>query len=131
MSLPAEWKPCHPEKVKVVMVGEAGVGKTSIAKRFVEDTFSSNYTSTIGVSSVSKEVVYDKLNGTRLKMEIWDTAGQEVYKSLSKLFYREANIGIIIYDVTRESSFQEIEYWYDDLKKNSSNDISKLIFNLF
>ena len=111
---------------KVVLVGESGVGKTSIINRYVENYFNPNSESTTGASFASKIVTFDKFQKS-IKFEIWDTAGQEKYRALSKIFYKDAAIAILVYDITREESFEELkQYWYQQLKTYGSSDTSKV-----
>ena len=108
---------------KVVLIGESGVGKTCIISRYITGTFDSNATSTNGASYCSKNVKYDNL-GKNLLLDIWDTAGQEKYKSLTKFFYKDAAVAILVYDITRRESFDSIrDYWYGQIQENASKNI--------
>ena len=110
---------------KVVLLGQSGVGKTCIIGRYVNGTFNSDVESTQGASFASKLVRYDQNN--TIKFDIWDTAGQEKYRSLSKIFYKDANIAILVYDITDKNSFEDIKnYWYKQLDDNASKNINKL-----
>ncbi len=112
---------------KIVLVGQSGVGKTNIITKYVNNEFSEDTESTNGASFASKEISYDKLKKT-LKMEIWDTAGQEKFRSLTRFFYKDAAIAILVYDITKRKTFEEIKnYWYKQIKDNSSSNISKII----
>ena len=108
---------------KVVLIGESGVGKTCIISRYISGTFDSNVTSTNGASYCSKNVKYENL-GKNLLLDIWDTAGQEKYKSLTKFFYKDAAVAILVYDITRKESFESIrDYWYGQVQENGSKNI--------
>ena len=110
---------------KVVLIGESGVGKTSIISRYINNEFKSSMTSTSGASFLTKNVIMDEENQT-IKFEIWDTAGQEKYRSLAKLFYKSSSICILVYDITRKSSFLAIQnFWIKEIKENASKNISK------
>ena len=88
--------------VKVVLLGDSGVGKSSIVLRFVADNFKADADATIGASYMGKMMqYYDK----SIKFNIWDTAGQERYHTLAKMYYRDANAAIMVYDVTNPDSF--------------------------
>ena len=88
---------------KVVLLGESGVGKTCIISRFINNTFDDNGMSTTG--------------GKSIKFDIWDTAGQEKYRALTKIFYKDASIAILVYDITRRESFEELKnYWFNQIK---------------
>ena len=114
------------ESFKVVLVGESGVGKTSIISQFIDQTFQEDQQSTTGGSFSTKSVVCD--GGKILKFEIWDTAGQERYRSLTTMFYKDANAAIMVYDVTRKDSFEELQnYWAKQIKESSPENIILVI----
>ena len=113
---------------KVVLLGESGVGKTCIIARFINNTFEENLISTTGASYAGKTMTFDDFGGKSIKFEIWDTAGQEKYRSLTKIFYKDAGAAILVYDITRQDSFDEIKkYWLQQIKEFAPKDISKLI----
>uniref|UniRef100_A0A0N4ZWN7 Ras-related protein Rab-7b n=1 Tax=Parastrongyloides trichosuri TaxID=131310 RepID=A0A0N4ZWN7_PARTI len=97
--------------IKIVVLGDSGVGKTAIMNRFAENYYSDCYKSTIGADFRSKDVTID---GVSVTLQIWDTAGQERYKSLGVAFYRGADCCILVYDVTNSKSFSRIEYWKEE-----------------
>ena len=108
---------------KVVLVGESAVGKTCIISRFISGAFDSNVSSTNGASYASKNVQYDKL-GKNLLLDVWDTAGQEKYRALTKFFYKDAKVAILVYDITRYYTFKSIkEFWYEQVKENGPKNI--------
>ena len=110
------------ESFKVVLVGESGVGKTSIITQFIDQTFQEDQQSTTGGTFSTKSVICE--GGKILKFEIWDTAGQEKYRSLTTMFYKDANAAVMVYDVTRADSFEEIKnYWSNQIKDNSPENI--------
>ena len=109
---------------KVVLLGESGVGKTSIISRFINDTFEEGLVTTTGASYAGKDMVFKDYQNQVIRFEIWDTAGQEKYRALAQIFYKDAAIAILIYDITSEESFEEIQkYWYTQLKESASKDI--------
>ena len=111
---------------KVVLIGESGVGKTSIISRYITNTFSSVLTATPGASFTTK-TIYLKEYKRSIKFEIWDTARQEKYRALAKVFYNNAAVCILVYDITRRKSFDELkEYWINEIKSNGSPNLSKL-----
>ena len=110
---------------KVVLVGESGVGKTSIINRYVENYFNPNSESTTGASFASKIVTFDKFQKS-IKFEIWDTAGQEKYRALTKIFFKNAAVAILVYDITIPDSFYELKnFWYDQVKTYGLSNTSK------
>ena len=114
---------------KVVLIGESGVGKTSIISRYINNTFSSVLTATPGASFTTKTVFLKEYKQS-IKYEIWDTAGQEKYRALAKVFYKNASVCILVYDITRKQSFEELKnYWIHELKNNASPSISNYFLN--
>ena len=106
------------DSIKVVLVGETGVGKTSIITQFVDENFQKDQQSTTGGTFSIKTGLCD--NGKKLKFEIWDTAGQEKYRALTKLFYKDVNAAVMVYDITRKQTFEELKnYWTEQIKDNS------------
>ena len=101
---------------KVVLVGDPGVGKTSIIERYINNNYDENQKSTVVSTYTFKKVDIKKYNKS-VSLDIWDTAGQEAYRSLSKNFYLNAAIGIIVYDITSKNTFDSIkDYWFEQLK---------------
>ena len=109
------------EVIKVVLVGEAGVGKTCIIQRFCENKFTPNTISTNGAANAAQIL---KVDDYIFNLDIWDTAGQEIYRSLNRIFYKNSRIAILVYDITNEKSFEEVkEYWYEQVIKANGNNI--------
>ena len=107
---------------KVVLLGESAVGKTSILTRYVEGSFSQTVMTSTGSRFVSKNIKIDENN--KIRFQIWDTAGQEKYRSLAKIFYQSAAVAILVYDITRENSFIGLKnYWSKEIKTNSPENI--------
>ena len=111
-------------KVKLIIVGDSGVGKTNLITRFASDKFEKNSKATIGVEFIYKTL---KINKDIFKIEIWDTAGEERYKSITSAYYKGAKGAIIVYDITSEKSFNNIETWIQEVKGKSSNNLQILI----
>ena len=110
---------------KVVLIGESGVGKTSIISRYITNTFKSQLMSTPGANFVTKTVVMENENES-IKFEIWDTAGQERYRALAKVFYKNAAVCVLVYDITRRKKKKKIKnYWIKEIKENAPQDMSK------
>jgi small GTP-binding protein len=108
---------------KVVLLGDSGVGKTCLISRYISGVYDSNSASTNGASYASKEVTYEKL-GKTLMLDIWDTAGQEKYKALTKFFYKDAAVAILVYDITLKESFENLkEYWYKQIQENGDKNM--------
>lgn len=116
---------------KVVLIGEAGVGSTSIINRYINNTFSTNSMSTTGASFAAKTMYFEN-HDKYVKFEVWDTAGQEKYRSLIKIFYKDASVAVLVYDITRKQSFEEIKnYWISQLKENAPKNLSKNHYDKF
>jgi len=97
--------------LKVIILGNSGVGKTSLMNQFVNKKFSNQYKATIGADFLTKEVMVDDRLVT---MQIWDTAGQERFQSLGVAFYRGADCCVLVYDVTSPDSFKALDSWRDE-----------------
>ena len=108
--------------MKVVLIGEMAVGKTSIITKFTTNTFSPYVLTSTGSTFFSKKIELD--NNNKVKIQIWDTAGQEQYRSLAKLFYQNTSAAMLVYDITNENSFLAIkDYWSDEIKNNAPENI--------
>ena len=111
-------------KVKIVLLGDSGVGKTNLISRFTKNMFSPNSKATIGVEFFIKTY---KVNNKILKIEIWDTAGQERYKSITSVYYKGAKGAFIVYDITSRKSFDDVDKWIEEIKEKTSKDIKLII----
>ena len=116
----------NAKSVKAVLLGESGVGKTCIIARFINNTFDNDNFTTTGASYAGKTMIFDEFGGKKIRFEIWDTAGQEQYRSLTKIFYKDAAAAILVYDITRKGSFYALKnYWYDQVKDTAPKNIGK------
>ena len=111
-------------KLKVVIVGDSGVGKTNLIKRFVTNSFNQNSKATVGVEFLSKSY---RINDQVFKIEMWDTAGQERYKSITAAYYKGAKGALIVYDITQKTTFENISKWMTEIKEKSSKDMKVMI----
>ena len=112
------------ESVKVVLIGEMGVGKTCIIARFINNIFERDTVTTTGANFAGKTMIFEEYGNKCLKFEIWDTAGQEIYRSLTKIFYKDAKIAVLVYDITKRETFEELKkYWYNQIKESATPDI--------
>ncbi|XP_061660266.1 ras-related protein Rab-38 [Syngnathoides biaculeatus] len=98
---------------KVLVIGDLGVGKTSIIKRYVHHIFSQHYRATIGVDFALKVLQWDP--DTVVRLQLWDIAGQERYGNMTRVYYREAVGALVVFDSTRASTFDAVLKWKDDL----------------
>ena len=111
-------------KLKVVVVGDSGVGKTNLIKRFTSDTFSYDSKATVGVEFISKSYI---INKKVFKIEIWDTAGQERYKAITSAYYKGAKGCLIVYDTTSQTTFHNIDKWMFEIKEKALTNIKVMI----
>ncbi|XP_074035720.1 uncharacterized protein [Leptinotarsa decemlineata] len=100
---------------KVVVLGYQGVGKTATVTRYVENTFTENNAPTVGASFFSVKI---KLEDHLVTLQIWDTAGQERFKAMAPMFYRNANAALLVFDITSASSFESMQSWVQEVKRN-------------
>eukprot|EP01017_Pseudomicrothorax_dubius_P019802 TRINITY_DN2182_c0_g1_i9.p1 TRINITY_DN2182_c0_g1~~TRINITY_DN2182_c0_g1_i9.p1 ORF type:complete len:190 (-),score=34.23 TRINITY_DN2182_c0_g1_i9:295-864(-) len=106
---------------KIVIIGDAGVGKTHLLKRYTQGEHRKDIIPTIGVEFATKMVTLK--NGGRVKAQIWDTAGQERYRAIAKAHYRKAVGALLVYDVTKPTTFANLEKWLTELKEVAEPDI--------
>lgn len=109
---------------RLLMLGDSGVGKTSVLRRFTESEFESSHISTIGVDFKMKTM---EIDGVKVRVQIWDTAGQERYQTITKQYYRRAQGIIFVYDITNESSFQHISKWASDVDEFAPHRVQKIL----
>ena len=111
-------------KVKIMFIGNSSVGKTSIIKRYSKNIFSTSYISTLGIDFESKNI---NIDNKTINLQIWDTAGQEKYKVLSKNYYNNSNAFIIVYDITNLESFESVMNWIDQIKENAPENVKSIL----
>eukprot|EP00794_Sanderia_malayensis_P006522 gene6522-7266_t len=109
---------------KILILGDSGVGKTCLIKRFTDNDFTDNFLSTIGIDSKSKIVPVD---GVRTRLQIWDTAGQERFRTLTSAYFRGAMGIMLVYDVTNEESFLNVSHWLENIEFNANSDVCKFL----
>ena len=100
-------------QVKVVILGESGVGKSSVMLRFVSNNFKTDSASTVGASYMGKML---QISDRAIKFNIWDTAGQERYHSLAKMYLHDASAALLLYDITNKNSFEALKRWHQELR---------------
>ena len=114
----------HDHQFKLLIVGNSSVGKSAILLRFADDKYDESYVSTIGIDFKVRSIDID---GTRVKMQIWDTAGQEKFRTIGTAYYRNTHGVILVYDVTSKESFLSMERWLQEIKKNCGNTSYKIV----
>ncbi|ELP89241.1 hypothetical protein EIN_487230 [Entamoeba invadens IP1] len=106
----------NEQSLKVLLVGESGVGKTSITKRLCQDKFDVLYISTVGVDYTPKQTQVDDKT---IRLQLWDSAGQERFKNITSCYFRGAHGIMIVYDMTKQKSFDSVVSWFDDIQEKS------------
>jgi small GTP-binding protein len=111
-------------RFKLILVGDSGVGKTSILQRFTSDEkVTSDYVSTVGVDFKIKGMRVDSQN---VELQLWDTCGQDRFRAICRSYFRDVNGVLFVYDVTQRETFEKISDWYEDFLQNSTQDISQV-----
>ena len=105
---------------KIIVIGDSGVGKSCFTNKATKNIFKENYNATIGFEFFTFNI---KFNDKVIKLQIWDTCGQELYRSLITNFYRNTSLAILVYAVNSKESFESLEMWYRELRTHSSPDI--------
>ena len=115
----SDGKKIEEKVIKVILLGEMGVGKTCIINRFITNEFNKEIPITLAASYLTKEI---KKQNIKYKLKIWDTTGQEKYHSVTNLFIKGSNIIILVYSIDSINSFEKLNYWYESFKKNIEDD---------
>jgi small GTP-binding protein len=116
----------HKNGTKVVLLGQSGTGKTSIIMQYVRGLFTQGTNPTIGASFVTKT---ENVDGKETEISIWDTAGQELYRGLTPMYYRNAMAAIVVFDVCNEDSFNAVRGWVDEIRENTGDTIIAICGN--
>jgi Ras-related protein Rab-1A len=110
---------------KLLIIGDSGVGKSSLMQRFADDAFQESYIATIGVDFKVRQI--DVGDGRQAKLQVWDTAGQERFRTITSSYYRGAQGIIIAYDVTDKDSFQNVKQWLVEIDRYAADGVCKLL----
>ncbi len=111
-------------KLKLIVIGDSGVGKTNIIRRYISNTFSDDSKATVGVEFFTKSF---RVNNDIVKLEIWDTAGQERHKSITSAYYKGSRGALLVYDITRPSTFEDVENWMTEIKEKVRGSLKIMI----
>ena len=111
-------------KVKFIVVGNQAVGKTNLIHRFAKGDFKEDYAITLGMDYLSSKV---QIDDKYFQLELWDTAGSEKFRSITKGYYKNSTCAIIVYDVTEEKSFHDVTLWLEDCKKFTNKNIHLIL----
>lgn len=107
-------------EAKVVLLGDQGVGKTSILIRYMSKKFPDKITSTIGASFFNSKIIIEDY---KVKLQVWDTAGHERFKAMAPMFYRNSNAAIVVFDITQKQTFEEVRQWVSELTQKIEDTI--------
>ena len=110
--------------LKIILIGDSCVGKSNILLKYLKNEFDPNSRATVGVEFGTKNII---INNKKIKIQIWDTAGQERYRSITSAYYKGAKGALIVYDITRKCTFDNIDKWISDLKLNGDKNICIVI----
>ncbi|CAF3336246.1 unnamed protein product [Rotaria socialis] len=108
-------------RCKILLIGDSGVGKTSLLNQFSDHTFSETFIPTIGIDFRSQMITHAE---KEIKLQIWDTAGQERYRSLTGSYFKDAHAVMIVFDVTKQESFDNIKMWLEEINTNATTDVN-------
>ena len=109
---------------KLILIGDSYVGKSNILLKYLKNQFNENSKTTVGIEFGTKNII---INNKRIKIQIWDTAGQERYRSITSAYYKVAKGALIVYDITRKNTFDNIDKWITDLKLNGDKNLCIII----
>ena len=109
---------------KLLIIGDSGVGKSSLMNRFSDNVFSESYINTIGVDFKIRTI---EVNGKTIKLQIWDTAGQERFRTIVSSYYRGAHGIMIVFDITDKDSFNNVRMWTEEIKKYASSNVKTIL----
>lgn len=110
--------------IKIVTLGDSSVGKTSLIRRYINEEFHAANPPTMGIDFVEKKVNY---GGETIKLQIWDTAGQEKFHAVSKIYYQKADVVLLMYDITAAESFTTLKNWDEEVRANTKKDVLRVI----
>ncbi|KAI9495321.1 rab family GTPase [Zychaea mexicana] len=110
--------------IKLLLIGDSGVGKSCLLLRFSDDSFTPSFITTIGIDFKIRTI---ELDGKRIKLQIWDTAGQERFRTITTAYYRGAMGILLVYDVTDERSFGNVRNWFSNIEQHASEGVNKIL----
>lgn len=121
---PARARADYDYLIKLLLIGDSGVGKSCLLLRFSDGSFTTSFITTIGIDFKIRTI---ELDGKRIKLQIWDTAGQERFRTITTAYYRGAMGILLVYDVTDEASFNNIRNWIRNIEQHASDNVNKIL----
>jgi small GTP-binding protein len=115
----------YDEKIKIMIIGESKIGKTSLISRYCNNQFYGAYLSTIGIDFQIKNLI---LNNKNIRLQIWDTAGEERYRNIAKNYFQSSDGFVIVYDISNSETFEKLDYWIEQIKTNSQESSKMILF---
>ena len=109
---------------KIIIIGDSGVGKSCLSLRATKNVFENLYSPTIGFEFMT---FFIKVDNKAIKLQIWDTCGQEIYKSLISNFYRNSSLAVLVYSIDSKESFNHVENWLNDLRSQANEDVRVIL----
>jgi len=110
---------------KYIVIGDSNVGKSCIVQRYLEGTFNADLENTIGVEFGAKIITCSK--GRGVKLQIWDTAGQEAFQSIARSYYRSSAGALVVFDLTERNSFEHVKIWLSEVRNHANDELSVMI----
>merc|ERR1711871_1321965 len=117
-------KPQYDYLIKLLLIGDSGVGKSCLLCRYSEGVFNNNFITTIGIDFKIRTI---ELDGQKIKLQIWDTAGQERFRTITQAYYRGAMGILLVYDVTDKDSFSNIRVWMRNIEQHANEQVVKIL----
>jgi len=124
MSTTSSKQQAYDYLIKLLLIGDSGVGKSCLLLRFSDDSFTPSFITTIGIDFKIRTI---ELEGKRIKLQIWDTAGQERFRTITTAYYRGAMGILLVYDVTDEKSFSNIRNWIRNIEQHATENVNKML----
>jgi len=118
------WQIYRDVLFKILLIGDSGVGKTSVILRFTKNIFKDEFLNSIGVDFKSKDL---NIDGKKIKLQIWDTAGQERFRTITSSYYRGAHAIAVVFDVTNRQSYEHVQRWMSDINKYAKENVLKFL----
>ena len=114
----------YDEKIKIMLIGQVNVGKTSLIRRYTKNTFGGTFLTTVGIDFQEKVVNIDKKS---IQIQIWNTAGEERFRNIAKNYYNSSDGFLIVYDITDKNALEKLKFWYEQIQLNAPKNIKYVL----